>query len=80
MAQDLKHFGVMGMKWGKRKAAAKAWVKEGVKVTANSIAHPFLTDKANEPPIKPRPTTDTTNAINLFLFRLYSNFKKFKPT
>jgi hypothetical protein len=45
---SLKHVGIMGMKWGHRKAQAKAWLKEAGTTTKNSLLHPYLTDKANK--------------------------------
>ena len=53
---DLKHYGVLGMKWGKRTAAVKNWGKEAGKLTVNSYKHPILSDRANKESIKADPS------------------------
>lgn len=46
----LKHFGILGMKWGVRKKQQSngSWLKEAGKLMKNQVKHPFLTDKADK--------------------------------
>lgn len=57
-SDELKHFGIPGMRWGVRKGpnrvnigkkpgAASEWLKEAGQLTKNNLRHPILADRAN---------------------------------
>lgn len=70
---DLKHYGRIGMKWGKRTARAGGWLKEAGKLSKSSVTNPFLSDRANKESI-------ATGNLKTKLRRslLYQNTKELK--
>lgn len=63
---DLKHYGVLGMKWGKRKAAAGAYVRESGKMIKESLKHPILSNKANKESIAADPLKTRLRRSSLY--------------